>query len=84
MHLTEDQWGKGTLTPRMTTDFDLSLDNSPLLQSIHQLDFVQVKGMLLRLPSQRANSRTHADALGKINIPLMNVIKIWSGFYLIR
>lgn len=28
----------------MTTDFDLSLDNSPLLQSIHQLDFVQVKG----------------------------------------
>ncbi|XP_038192844.1 E3 ubiquitin-protein ligase TRIM9 isoform X22 [Arvicola amphibius] len=43
VHLTEDQWGKGTLTPRMTTDFDLSLDNSPLLQSIHQLDFVQVK-----------------------------------------
>lgn len=42
--MTEDQWGKGTLTPRMTTDFDLSLDNSPLLQSIHQLDFVQVKG----------------------------------------
>uniref|UniRef100_A0A667GDE7 Tripartite motif containing 9 n=1 Tax=Lynx canadensis TaxID=61383 RepID=A0A667GDE7_LYNCA len=25
VHLTEDQWGKGTLTPRMTTDFDLSL-----------------------------------------------------------
>ncbi|XP_045057771.1 E3 ubiquitin-protein ligase TRIM9 isoform X1 [Desmodus rotundus] len=43
VHLTEDQWGKGTLTPRMTTDFDLSLDNSPLLQSIHQLDFVPVK-----------------------------------------
>ncbi|XP_028637952.1 E3 ubiquitin-protein ligase TRIM9 isoform X5 [Grammomys surdaster] len=43
VHLTEDQWGKGTLTPRMTTDFDLSLDNSPLLQSIHQLDFMQVK-----------------------------------------
>ncbi|XP_066132171.1 E3 ubiquitin-protein ligase TRIM9 isoform X11 [Saccopteryx bilineata] len=43
VHLTEDQWGKGTLTPRMTTDFDLSLDNSPLLQSIHQLDFVQMK-----------------------------------------
>ncbi|KAM6201698.1 E3 ubiquitin-protein ligase TRIM9 isoform 21-T21 [Rhynchocyon petersi] len=43
VHLTEDQWGKGTLTPRMTTDFDLSLDNSSLLQSIHQLDFVQMK-----------------------------------------
>ncbi|KAM9653375.1 E3 ubiquitin-protein ligase TRIM9 isoform 1-T1 [Morphnus guianensis] len=43
VHLTEDQWGKGTLTPRMTTDFDLNLDNAPLLQSIHQLDFVQMK-----------------------------------------
>uniref|UniRef100_A0A8C5ILF0 E3 ubiquitin-protein ligase TRIM9 n=1 Tax=Junco hyemalis TaxID=40217 RepID=A0A8C5ILF0_JUNHY len=44
VHMTEDQWGKGTLTPRMTTDFDLNLDNAPLLQSIHQLDFVQMKG----------------------------------------
>uniref|UniRef100_H3B3Q5 Tripartite motif containing 9 n=1 Tax=Latimeria chalumnae TaxID=7897 RepID=H3B3Q5_LATCH len=43
VHITEDQWGKGTLTPRMTTDFDLTLDNAPLLQSIHQLDFVQMK-----------------------------------------
>ncbi|XP_038612772.1 E3 ubiquitin-protein ligase TRIM9 isoform X8 [Tachyglossus aculeatus] len=43
VHLTEDQWGKGTLTPRMTTDFDLNLDNAPLLQSIHQLDFMQMK-----------------------------------------
>ncbi|XP_051834057.1 E3 ubiquitin-protein ligase TRIM9 isoform X1 [Antechinus flavipes] len=43
VHLTEDQWGKGTLMPRMTTDFDLNLDNTPLLQSIHQLDFVQMK-----------------------------------------
>ncbi|XP_075048924.1 E3 ubiquitin-protein ligase TRIM9 isoform X3 [Mixophyes fleayi] len=43
VHLTENQWGKGTLTPRMTTDFDLNLDSSPLLQSIHQLDFVQMK-----------------------------------------
>ncbi|XP_030881581.1 E3 ubiquitin-protein ligase TRIM9-like [Leptonychotes weddellii] len=50
VHLTEDQWGKGTLTPRMTTDFDLSLDNSPLLQSIHQLDFVQMKGACLHPP----------------------------------
>ncbi|XP_044127480.1 E3 ubiquitin-protein ligase TRIM9 isoform X8 [Bufo gargarizans] len=44
VHLTEDQWGKGTLTPRMNTDFDLNLDSAPLLQSIHQLDFVQMKG----------------------------------------
>ncbi|XP_069495046.1 E3 ubiquitin-protein ligase TRIM9 isoform X7 [Ambystoma mexicanum] len=47
VHLTEDQWGKGTLTPRMTADFDLNLDSAPLLQSIHQLDFVQMK-----VPSQ--------------------------------
>ncbi|XP_068110869.1 E3 ubiquitin-protein ligase TRIM9 isoform X4 [Hyperolius riggenbachi] len=45
VHLTEDQWGKGTLTPRMTTDFDLNLDNGPLLQSIHQLDFMQMKDL---------------------------------------
>lgn len=50
VHLTEDQWGKGTLTPRMTTDFDLNLDNAPLLQSIHQLDFVQMKGKNISIP----------------------------------
>ncbi|XP_067100011.1 E3 ubiquitin-protein ligase TRIM9 isoform X12 [Osmerus mordax] len=43
VHMTEGQWGKGTLTPRMTSDFDLTLDSSPLLQTIHQLDFVQMK-----------------------------------------
>lgn len=43
--MTESQWGKGTLTPRMTSDFDLTLDSSPLLQTIHQLDFVQMKGI---------------------------------------
>lgn len=42
--MTEGQWGKGTLTPRMTSDFDLTLDSGPLLQTIHQLDFVQMKG----------------------------------------
>ncbi|KAM9355438.1 E3 ubiquitin-protein ligase TRIM9 isoform 4-T4 [Pholidichthys leucotaenia] len=44
VHMTESQWGKGTLTPRMTSDFDLTLDSGPLLQTIHQLDFVQMKG----------------------------------------
>lgn len=56
VHLTEDQWGKGTLTPRMTTDFDLNLDNAPLLQSIHQLDFVQMKGKDLSSASARPSS----------------------------
>lgn len=43
VHMTESQWGKGTLTPRMSSDFDLTLDSGPLLQTIHQLDFVQMK-----------------------------------------
>ncbi|XP_065803759.1 E3 ubiquitin-protein ligase TRIM9 isoform X3 [Labrus bergylta] len=43
VHMTEGQWGMGTLTPRMTSDFDLTLDSGPLLQTIHQLDFVQMK-----------------------------------------
>ncbi|PWA29801.1 hypothetical protein CCH79_00007955, partial [Gambusia affinis] len=43
VHMNESQWGKGTLTPRMTSDFDLTLDSGPLLQTIHQLDFVQMK-----------------------------------------
>lgn len=56
VHLTEDQWGKGTLTPRMTTDFDLNLDNAPLLQSIHQLDFVQMKGKNISSAFQKPSS----------------------------
>uniref|UniRef100_A0AAY3ZWN6 E3 ubiquitin-protein ligase TRIM9 n=1 Tax=Denticeps clupeoides TaxID=299321 RepID=A0AAY3ZWN6_9TELE len=43
VHMTESQWGKGTLTPRITSDFDLTLDSGPLLQTIQQLDFVQMK-----------------------------------------
>jgi len=42
--MTENQWGRGSLTPRMSSDFDLTLDSGPLLQTIHQLDFVQMKG----------------------------------------
>ncbi|XP_066535789.1 E3 ubiquitin-protein ligase TRIM9 isoform X5 [Hoplias malabaricus] len=44
VHMTEGQWGKGTLTPRISSDFDLTLDNGSLLQTIQQLDFVQMKG----------------------------------------
>ncbi|XP_051946353.1 E3 ubiquitin-protein ligase TRIM9-like isoform X5 [Xyrauchen texanus] len=43
VHMTENQWGKGSMTPRMSSDFDLTLDSGPLLQTIHQLDFVQMK-----------------------------------------
>ncbi|XP_072424792.1 E3 ubiquitin-protein ligase TRIM9 isoform X2 [Chiloscyllium punctatum] len=43
VHFTDEQWGKGILQPRMNTDFDLTLDNASLLQTILQLDFVQMK-----------------------------------------
>ncbi|KAJ0063275.1 hypothetical protein NL108_015624, partial [Boleophthalmus pectinirostris] len=46
VHMTEGQWGKGTLTPRMSSDFDLTLDSGPLLQTIHQLDFSLLAPML--------------------------------------
>lgn len=49
VHMTEGQWGKGTLTPRMTSDFDLTLDSGPLLQTIQQLDFVQMKGKCINV-----------------------------------
>lgn len=51
VHMTEGQWGKGTLTPRMSSDFDLTLDSGPLLQTIHQLDFVQMKGKIQKKSS---------------------------------
>uniref|UniRef100_A0A8C2TGG3 Tripartite motif containing 9 n=1 Tax=Coturnix japonica TaxID=93934 RepID=A0A8C2TGG3_COTJA len=43
VHLTRTSGAKDAHTPH-DTDFDLNLDNGPLLQSIHQLDFVQMKG----------------------------------------
>uniref|UniRef100_UPI00358EBF84 E3 ubiquitin-protein ligase TRIM9-like isoform X1 n=1 Tax=Myxine glutinosa TaxID=7769 RepID=UPI00358EBF84 len=43
---TEEQWGRGALQPRMTPDFELTLDTGPLLQAIHQLDFIQSKGQV--------------------------------------
>lgn len=61
--MTEGQWGKGTLTPRMTSDFDLTLDSGPLLQTIHQLDFVQMKG-------ERAGSRARPLIRAALFLPL--------------
>ncbi|XP_074146906.1 E3 ubiquitin-protein ligase TRIM9 isoform X7 [Sminthopsis crassicaudata] len=75
VHLTEDQWGKGTLMPRMTTDFDLNLDNTPLLQSIHQLDFVQMKDtdseeqtLAFPSPSERSQLRRMSPFSSTLNL----------------
>ncbi|XP_033873386.1 E3 ubiquitin-protein ligase TRIM9-like [Acipenser ruthenus] len=43
VQLSQEQWVKGALEPKVCPEFDLSLNSEPLLQSIHQLDFIQVK-----------------------------------------
>lgn len=74
--MNESQWGKGTLTPRMTSDFDLTLDSGPLLQTIHQLDFVQMKGKggvasdrfpicLIKSSSHKKNKKCASTMLSK-------------------
>ncbi|XP_052023024.1 tripartite motif-containing protein 67 isoform X7 [Apodemus sylvaticus] len=40
---SQEQWVKGALEPKVSAEFDLTLDSEPLLQAIHQLDFVQMK-----------------------------------------
>uniref|UniRef100_A0A4W3GRJ6 Tripartite motif containing 67 n=1 Tax=Callorhinchus milii TaxID=7868 RepID=A0A4W3GRJ6_CALMI len=40
---SQEQWVKGALEAKINPDFDLTLDSGPLLQSVHQLDFIQMK-----------------------------------------
>ncbi|XP_061099531.1 tripartite motif-containing protein 67 isoform X6 [Conger conger] len=40
---SQDQWVKGALEPKVGPEFDLSVNTDPLLQAIHQLDFIQAK-----------------------------------------
>ncbi|XP_061099532.1 tripartite motif-containing protein 67 isoform X7 [Conger conger] len=44
---SQDQWVKGALEPKVGPEFDLSVNTDPLLQAIHQLDFIQAKGQSL-------------------------------------
>jgi tripartite motif-containing protein 9/67 len=41
--MSQEQWVKGALEPKVSAEFDLTLDSEPLLQAIHQLDFIQMK-----------------------------------------
>ncbi|XP_039605882.1 E3 ubiquitin-protein ligase TRIM9 [Polypterus senegalus] len=43
VQMSQEQWVKGALEPKVGPEFDLSLNSEPLLQSIQQLDFVQGK-----------------------------------------
>ncbi|XP_074118445.1 tripartite motif-containing protein 67 isoform X1 [Sminthopsis crassicaudata] len=43
VQVSQEQWVKGALEPKVSAEFDLTLDSEPLLQAIHQLDFIQMK-----------------------------------------
>lgn len=65
VQVSQEQWVKGALEPKVSAEFDLTLDSEPLLQAIHQLDFIQMKlppGPLLQLEKccTRNNSVTLA------------------------
>ncbi|XP_029450051.1 tripartite motif-containing protein 67 [Rhinatrema bivittatum] len=47
---SQEQWVKGALEPKVSSEFDLTLDSEPLLQSIHQLDFIQMKCKVPPIP----------------------------------
>ncbi|XP_039706278.1 tripartite motif-containing protein 67 [Pteropus medius] len=65
VQVSQEQWVKGALEPKVSAEFDLTLDSEPLLLAIHQLDFIQMKlppGPLLQLEKccTRNNSVTLA------------------------
>ncbi|XP_059981635.1 tripartite motif-containing protein 67 isoform X13 [Lagenorhynchus albirostris] len=43
VQVSQEQWVKGALEPKVSAEFELTLDSGPLLQAIHQLDFIQMK-----------------------------------------
>lgn len=43
VQVSQEQWVKGALEPKVSAEFDLTLDSEPLLLAIHQLDFIQMK-----------------------------------------
>ncbi|XP_072828379.1 tripartite motif-containing protein 67 isoform X9 [Vicugna pacos] len=43
VQVSQEQWVKGALEPKVSAEFELTLDSEPLLQAIHQLDFIQMK-----------------------------------------
>ncbi|XP_060739530.1 E3 ubiquitin-protein ligase TRIM9 isoform X1 [Tachysurus vachellii] len=46
VQLSQDQWVKGALEPKVCPEFNLSLNTDPLLQVILQLDFIQDRDSL--------------------------------------
>ena len=44
VHSSQDQWVKSALEPKVGSEFDLTLNTDPLLQTIIQLDFGECKG----------------------------------------
>ncbi|XP_069811731.1 tripartite motif-containing protein 67 isoform X11 [Dendropsophus ebraccatus] len=52
---SQEQWVKGALEPKVSPEFDLTLDSDPLLQAIHQLDFIQMKLAFFTFDSNTAH-----------------------------
>ncbi|XP_060047987.1 tripartite motif-containing protein 67 isoform X3 [Erinaceus europaeus] len=50
VQVSQEQWVKGALEPKVSAEFDLTLDSEPLLQAIHQLDFIQMKCRVPPIP----------------------------------
>ncbi|KAK2531481.1 Trim67 [Columba guinea] len=70
VQVSQEQWVKGALEPKVSAEFDLTLDSEPLLQSIHQLDFIQMKcrGSICCVSSQvgQHNSCDHAHTMQRM------------------
>ncbi|XP_011821189.1 PREDICTED: tripartite motif-containing protein 67 [Mandrillus leucophaeus] len=60
VQVSQEQWVKGALEPKVSAEFDLTLDSEPLLQAIHQLDFIQMK---CRVVNKSTNSQDWAYTL---------------------
>ncbi|XP_058248451.1 tripartite motif-containing protein 67 isoform X1 [Hemibagrus wyckioides] len=72
VQLSQDQWVKGALEPKVCPEFNLSLNTDPLLQAILQLDFIQSRDSHTRespLPRQKhAGVRNETQSTG-VEIP---------------
>ncbi|GAA6067929.1 E3 ubiquitin-protein ligase TRIM9 isoform X1, partial [Tachysurus ichikawai] len=71
VQLSQDQWVKGALEPKVCPEFNLSLNTDPLLQVILQLDFIQDRDSLTQesplLRQKLAGVRNETPSAGAEN-----------------
>lgn len=74
VQVSQEQWVKGALEPKVSAEFDLTLDSEPLLQAIHQLDFIQMKcrgepwsaSSVLLLSEEATTRRGQLSVIGRL------------------